>query len=414
MGNVIRYLPWAIFWSLVGFGLLGVGFALMGIDLPWSILGVCLLALAYIEWDAGKKNVPASKPASKAVLTFWGNRTGRWIGPTPIILDEGDHLVMPYWPFKIDLIPFSVTKVNRDEIPVMDIICKSETIEGQGDGGLGAGGRVNVYYSYTFIPDTEHPERIIDYVNSDYADGVAQIIEDRAAEVLRQSGRDNTWEQLQFSSDKLTAMVLVKLSGEKPIALEIDPSDPNGKKTFRDHKGKPKEATIDVPGEPEPVPLVKEVEDCTVDEIDYFLDKIHENHGYTDVQDLGIIILRFNIEKVELTGTLKTVAEKAVTEQEERRAEVYEIDTELKQAQKLYDKYKEVGSSKTMEDCVMEIRRRKVQREGKSVQTFEIPGLVEAAGAIATAFATIKQQPPTHKPTRRSKRGGSKEGGSKK
>lgn len=385
MGRIIRYLPWIIFWTLIGSGVIGLGFAAMGIDLPWSLLSVSLLALAFIEWDAGKKNVSASPP-HKAVLTFWGNRM---IGSEPIILDEGDHLMMPYWPFKIDLIPVKVEKINRDEIPVKDIICKS-SVKGEGSGGIEAGGRVSAFFSYTFVPDTRDPKRIMDYINSGQASGISQILEDRISEILRQAGRDHTWEQLQFSSDKLTALVLVRICGEKPVALAVGPDG----KTIRDHRGKPTEMTIDVPGESEPIPVVKEIEECTIDEIEYFLDKIHTNGGYTDVADLGIIVVRANVERFELGEDLKKAAEKAVREQQERRAEVYEIETELEQAQKLFDKYTAAGSSRTIEDCVMEIRRRKTQREGQNVKTFEIPGLAEGLGVIG-ALLTGKQPEPT-------------------
>jgi len=386
MGNVIRYLPWVVFWFLVIAGVIEARFALMGIDLPWSLISITLLALAYLIWDVGKKNVPASPP-HKAVLTFWGNRTG-WCGEKPVVLDEGDYLMMAYWPFKIDLIPIKVEKINRDEIPVKDIICKSSVKdEGEeGAGGIEAGGRVSAFFSYTFVPD---PDRIMEYINSGQAEGVGKILDDRIAEVLRQSGRDHTWEELQFSSDKLTALVLVRICGEKPVALKIGADG----KTIRDHHGKPQEIGIDVPGEEKRIPAVKEIEECTVDEIEYFLDKIHTNGGYTDVADLGIKVVRANLERFELGEDLKKAAENVAREQQERRAEVYEIGTELAQAQKLLDEYVKAGLSKTLEDCVMEIRRRKTQREGQNVKTFEIPGLAEGLGAIGAMIAN-RQGPP--------------------
>jgi len=393
MGNVVRYLPWVIFWFLVVAGVIGVGFILMGIDLPWSLVGITLLALAYLIWDVGKKNVPASPP-HKAVLTFWGNRTG-WCGDKPVVLDEGDYLMIPYWPFKIDLIPIKVEKINRDEIPVKDIICKSSVKdEGEeGAGGIEAGGRVSAFFSYTFVPDSD---RIMEYINSGQAEGVGKILDDRIAEVLRQSGRDHTWEELQFSSDKLTALVLVRICGEKPVTLRVEDG-----KTFRDNYGKPQEITEtipgDKPGETKEVAVVKEIEECTVDEIEHFLDKIHTNGGYTDVADLGIKVVRANLERFELGEDLKKAAENVAREQQERRAEVYEIGTELAQAKKLLDKYVEAGLSKTLEDCVMEIRRRKTQREGQNVKTFEIPGLAEGLSAIGAMIANKQGPPPEPK-----------------
>jgi len=104
------------------------------------------------------------------------------------------------------------------------------------------------------------------------------------------------------------------------------------------------------------------------------LQKQLQSNGFPDIVDLGIIVWRFNVGRVKEEGKLAEVAEAQAKEIQERRAEVYEIDTEIQQAQKLFNAYKEADTPKTLEDCILEIRRRKVMREGHGA-TYDIPGL---------------------------------------
>jgi hypothetical protein len=63
-------------------------------------------------------------------------------------------------------------------------------------------------------------------------------------------------------------------------------------------------------------------------------------------------------------GKVWHTAESHTAESHEGRAEDYELATEVKQAKKLKDAYDEVGESRSLDDCILEIRRRKAIREG--------------------------------------------------
>ncbi len=378
MKQHLMVFPWIVFYALLGGGGILTLMLFTGHGYPYSILGILLLVLAWTEYSAGKKNI-AAKPPHKGIPTYWGERQtvkkivdGNEI-QVAVVLTEGDYLTMPYWPFYIDFIPVKVEKVNVDDVSIRDIICKAS-----GDNGADpvAGGRISAFFSYTFVPD---PERYMSFINSGGENEVKAIIENRISEVVRQEGRNYDWEAFQFSGDRLTTIIITKLCGEKPFVLEQDAS---GK--WVPKKNGEVYVTRD-PRDPQ----------CTDQEITYFLEKVRQEmingDGYADVQDLGVTLRRANLERFELGDNLKKAAEKLAEEQQQRRGEVFETQTELQQAGLIHAAYAAAGTPKTLEDCLLEIRRRKAQKEDpNSVRTFEVPGLAEGIKAVAEIAAAIR------------------------
>ncbi len=373
--NLMQF-PWIIFWGLIGPGSLLTLMMLTGHGFPYSILGVLLLVLGWTQYSAGKKQISA-RPPQMGVVTYWGEK--QVIGGSVAVVSEGVYLTMPYWPFYIDLLPIDVGKINKDDVPIRDIICKSPSNSEQGGKVMpGAGGRISAFFSYTFTPD---PKRMKEYIDSKEERGVTEILENQISETIRQKGRVMTWEEFQFSGDRLTAEIVVRLSGDKPIKLKRD-QDNHDLVWVNPSTGKPEEETP---------PVKLEINDALDGEITYFLEqKVRGNSSYADVQDLGVIIHRANVEKFELGESLKKAAEKMAEEEQERRGEVYETETELQQAQLMFDAYKKAGTPKTLEDCLLEVRRRKSQREGKDVKTIELPGLADGIKAIADLVVAMK------------------------
>lgn len=359
----LKNFPWIVFCVLMGVGGLSLLALLSGFLNPLAVAGLGAFGFVWLEYKSGMKNIPA-KPPHVGVLTFWGRRT-------MIVLSEGDHLMMPYWPFFIDFIPIKVEKINVDDEPIPDIICKAK---GPKKKIPGAGGRLTAFFSYTFTPD---PKRLMQYINSGEEKGVRAIIENQISEIVRQKGREMTWEEFQFSGDVLTAEMVVRLSGDKPPQLKRIPGKENELEKTSDGKYQETGERL-------------EVSKCIPEEIKYFLEqKVRGESSYADVQDLGVVIHRANIEKFELGKDLKEAAERMAREEQERGAEIYEVETETKQAQILFKAYEDAGTPQTLEACVLEIRRRKAQREGKDVKTLEIPGLTETATAIGTGLAAL-------------------------
>lgn len=272
------------------------------------------------------KKIPA-KPPHVGLITIWGKRIKR-------IKKEGLRFFLPFFPFFYSFIPIKIEKVNED-FPFENIRCRrredeeDETTKTKGEIPR-SGGEISVKIGLTWQPDYRHVngERLISFIDSGSEEGIRSILRDLIEEDVRQMGRERSWEAVSFATDELVARLVKKLTGEIP---------------------KQGQTTGD-------------------------LQKQLQSNGFPDIVDLGIIIWRFNVGRVKEEGKLAEVAEAQAKEIQERRAEVYEIDTEIQQAQKLFKAYEEAGSPKTLEECILEIRRRKVIREGHGA-TYDIPGL---------------------------------------
>lgn len=194
--------------------------------------------------------------------------------------------------------------------------------------------------SFTWMPDIE---RLHNFIQIRKDNGVESILKEKIGDEVRQMGRSYDWQGLTFATDKINYTIIHKVTGDR-----IEPS-------------------------------------MTEDEIDERLKRLAVE-GSTDIIDLGIRIFRVNVSKVEVEKKVRDSANRLAVEEQERSAEVFEIETEIKQAEILYKSYNALGEPKTMEACVKEIRIRKAQRDGKGVSTLEIPGLEGAAAAVATVL----------------------------
>ena len=96
--------------------------------------------------------------------------------------------------------------------------------------------------------------------------------------------------------------------------------------------------------------------------------------GYPDVVGLGIVITRLNVGEIVPEGKVWHAAEGHTAESHEGRAEDYELAVEVRQAKKLKDAYDEVGEPRSLEDCILEVRRRKAIREGHG-NVIDVTGL---------------------------------------
>lgn len=286
-----------------------------------NVWGLLPIGLTGIMFALGLKKIPA-KPPNKGLVTIWGKRYN-------IVKNEGWRLLAPYFPFLYNVILIDVEK-NNEDWKFENIRCKQAKSTKKKPH---SGGEISVMIHLTWRPD---PSRLIRYIDSGGEEGVRNIIRDMVAEDIRQMGRGRSWEEMTFSGDELMKSLVKKLTGKE---------------------AKPNQT---------PAEFQQEL----------------QTNGFPDIADLGVIITRLNVGRIEEHGELKRVAEALAKETQERRAEVYEVDTEIKQAEKLFNAYQKAGTPKTLEECIMEIRRRKAIREGKG-SVIDIPGLKEGAEAIA-------------------------------
>lgn len=299
----------------------------------WMIL-LILSILVFIGGIALKvclKNIPA-KPPYVGLITVWGERKPRF-------KKEGWRFFLPFFPFFYSFIPVKIEKVNED-FSFKNIRCRQreDEVKKEDKKMPYSGGEISVEIGLTWQPDYRYGkgERLISFIDSGGEKGVRSILEDLIEEDIRQTGKEKSWEEVSFATDELVARLVKKLTGETP---------------------KEGQSIGD---------LQKEL----------------QSNGFPDIADLGIIIWRFNIGRVQEEGKLAEVAEAQAKEIQERRAEIYEVGSEIQQAELLQKAYEEAGTPKPLDECVLEIRQRKVMREGHGA-TYDIKGLDKIANTVA-------------------------------
>lgn len=321
----------------------------------WSaiffLLGVILTFKSF-------KKIP-SDPPTVGLVTIWGERTGA-------IKKEGWVLLAPFFPFLHDVTLVNVTKKNEDFTfeNVRCVVSKNvrtdegERIEGsEASTNVRSGGSVKVVVSITWVPDKK---KLIAYTESGGEAGVRRIISDKMAEVIRQMGRNHNWEQMTFATDVMSANLIIAIVGVANVKNTMKDS---GKWDFGNKLG-------------------DQIADDDLERAMNYLQQALTN-GVADAHDLGIKIQRLNIKQVEPEGELRRDAEKSAQEVQQKRAEVFELTTEIELARALQTAYANAKTPKTLEECILEVRRRKVIREGHG-KVVDIAGLSPEMLAVAS------------------------------
>lgn len=314
-----------------GMGNILAAIVLLGIALMLKSFfgGLVLIGVAITLYGYGLKEVPANPP-SAGLLTVWGTRTRT-------VLREGYHLLAPYFPFFLDVIIVNVTTVNQDF--VSQFFCRANKEDGKGTvitnekGPFKAGIQVSLTSAITWRPDRDCLDV---FLNNKGEAGVKSILDDILPQVLRIEGSRRTFESLTEGRDDLIDAIIMLLVKEDYHGLS-----PEQKTAFRNEM---------------------------------------KDNGKKDILGLGITIFKVNVGEPDPGESSKKDIENLAKEQFQRRGEVYEVATEIAQAQELHKAYMSAGETRTLHDCILEIRRRKSIREGHG-QVFEIPG-IEALGSV--------------------------------
>lgn len=313
-----------------------IGLALM----LWKFfVGFLVIGVAIAMFGYGLKEIPANPP-HKGLVTVWGTRTTK-------VKSEGYRLLAPYFPFFIDTINISVVTINQDF--QVKFFCKAVDDGSQGtDGSFKVGLEVKLSASITFKPSDRGIE-LQQYLNNGGEAGVKSILDDIFPQVLRVEGTRRTFEELTASKQDLIDSLTALVTGEDLATLS-----PAEKKDFYNEM---------------------------------------KTNGRKDILGLGIVITKINVGEPELGEEIKKAAESRAKEEFERRGEVYEVETEVRQAQVLRQAYQQAGEQRSLESCIQEIRRRKSIREGHG-QVYDVTGLEGIAGALFSRFATNSQPTP--------------------
>lgn len=368
----ILRLYWATLFLLA---ISGAGIALAG--MLWGLIPLALAVLSL----RGFREIPADPP-HVGILTLWGRRV-------PEILKEGLVLLANYLPFFIDIILINTEKKNIDFV-FENVRCRlredlSQASEDDSENGvaseLKSGGSVTVYVSMTLEPNQDDPEQLISYINSGPAEknvstgkvegGVIAIIEDMLGEDIRQMGSSLTWLDMEFSQNRISAILIKKMTGKKICRVKREKDDKNTPTTDSDGKYAFEEFSPS----------------AELNSLDYacFLERGLEN-GAPDIHDLGIKIRRLNIKRVVPEGVLAEDAELAAREALQRQAEGAHIDTEIWLAQK----YREsTGGRRIPLEKALEFIR---LNRNKNAQEIFVRSDGNPLDQIVAAIAMLKQQ----------------------
>ncbi|MGK2849081.1 MAG: SPFH domain-containing protein [Minisyncoccota bacterium] len=322
---------------------LGIIALLQSVFLSLAIIGLAMTLYGY-----GLTTIP-SNPPSVGLVTISGTRIKH-------VLPEGLHILAPYFPLFIDVIVMEMVSVNQDCSDIK-FWCKLDETENTQKSNTKTSFRgglpVSLTSSVTWRPD---PTRLDAFMDNGNRGGVESILDDMFRQVLRIEGAKLTFEALVSSNETLVEIVFSR--------------------------------------------LVKEDFHMLSEEDKHIFKKEMKANGKQDIEGLGITIFKVNIGEPALSPDDQETVQEQVKEQYQRRAGLYEVDTEIAQARQLYQAYQETDEPQTLHDCILEIRRRKSMREGRG-NVYEIPG-IEAIGAtlgsILSGNKVVAQDPDNDPP----------------
>ena len=313
-------------------------FGVVGIWLIWygAIIEGIISIIAGTGICFGYRYTSADPTVYKAT-TVWGELTGEH-------KKEGWDLFAPYWPFIYSFEKIDMTRVD-DTFDIRQIRCKIKEgeIPTKSSGDIKSGGSVDLLASITIEPDKI---RMPELIRNGKLKGVLSKLKSIMSEDVRQMGRLRSWEEMTFASDLLSAQLILKIVGEN--AKPFLPAE------FDDLMEK-------APGD----------EDAQVKARKLLQQAL--TNGIADIHNLGIKIRRLNVDKVDEEEDLRKAAAAQAKEILDRRKESYELGTDIQLAQVLYDESNKNGTKgkKTMEDWILEVRRRRNIAE-KQGQVYDI------------------------------------------
>ena len=355
---------------------------------PW-LAGLWFVLLTTLFFVEGLKLIPANPP-HKGILTFCGKRQ-------EVALNEGLNF-FPLWPL-FNFILIKVEKINYDLEP-QEVRTPDKAM-------------ISVMASLTFTPGIEDtPGSFITYLNSGGPEGVKKIIHDTIEDRVKTWAASNregpsTWmEALALKDD--AHEVLVKLILGNILEEVGDPIPTNTWMRFLDkpqseptqydairHNGK-KWATKNPDGSWNWDGL-QDIFDAYTDRYKAELEakirrrrkavrKIREGKGEFGDESLGITIVRFTVNEIEVTGKVAEAAEQAEKESREQDADKVEITNVSNRIAELRARHPDMSVEQA-------IRLVQVER-GKATQTnVNIGGASTALGADLLGAIGVNRVP---------------------
>lgn len=321
----------------------------------------------------GIKNVKAD-PIHYALRTLFGKRTKK-------VKKEG-YRFFALNPWVEGFIPVKMTKINQDFSP--EDVRTPDRAE------------LDITAALTFTPDENE---LIDYLNAGGEQGVKNILDDIVPERIRQwaisteEGPQDFMEARGMSGEAI-AMLLKAIIGENLTEIpDYAQSIPTTLwlKFFPKPRILTKKKDIDTAGQnwekvndlfwklsPEQRIELREAVEKRREEINAA--RIGNGIFYPAKTGLGIKINRLNVPLIKEKGELAKAAELEAIEIQQRKSEVYEVDTDILKANQLMEAAKKAEQPLSFQDAYRVILEWKTAREGHG---FTIPGVSPAIIELA-------------------------------
>lgn len=287
----------------------------MGLEIMLVSLLIFVSFVALVSYSYGiryfnehAKEIKADPP-NIGVLTFFGN-------PKRIHLASGLAFTRP--PI-IDFIPIDVSQTTVD-------------FKGKLTGFFSADG-VPVSLSSVKMVYMVNKKRVLDFIGAKKQAGIADITEDLVPSKLRPLIRDRPVDNL--------------------IGKAKDDSAQSRDKQYLENA------------------VIAELIGVEEDEISPEMKRIMSKNGKSDAHRFGIKVNKFSIGMVDTSEDFAEDLRKKAREEKQRQAETFEVGTEILQAKKLFDAFKDSNEPLSFEECLKIVKDDKLVREGHGIT----PGL---------------------------------------
>lgn len=320
----------------------------------------------------GLRRITANPP-HVALVTFLGKRIEK-------VKQEGWRF-FPIHPYLYSFIEIPVQKVDHD--------LKSQLVKTPDLAD------VEIPISLTWTPDYKNePGLLITYLNSGGETGVKNILENIVKERLREwafsdvEGPQN-WKEAQAAQESAVAILLKAIIGD---ALDHIPSSIPTSILLKyfSHPRKPLTLSEKEKWGENFEKMEEILKNENRDEIERAVNKrreeiikVRQGNGHFQLQQLGIVINRLNIGEIKPQGKIVEATELLSKEHQERKAEVFEVQTDLLKAQELVNQLRTSGKEISLDDAFRIIMEWKTTREGRG---FTIPGVAPALAEVAKIF----------------------------
>lgn len=329
------------------------------------------LSLAFIL--QGLRQIPATPP-HVGLLKIFGQRTDA-------VAKEGWRF-FPLTPWWFDVVLIKIEKVNQDLLSQR--LRSPELAE------------LEVPVSITWSPDAESGVSLIQFLNSGGEGGVSNIFSDIIRERLREWAISEIegpgdWQELMRAGEEASAILLKAVLGDE-LARIPSPIPTAVLKRYLDHPSQPflqsdrknwgehwEEIMRSLPSDPAELQLLKDA----VGDRWKLVQMVRRGNGDFRKRELGIVIHRLNVGEIKVLGKLAEAAEQQPKEKQERRGEIFEVETDLQKAQMLVDAAKTAGETLSLQQAYQVVMEWKATREGRG---FTIPGVAPAVAQIAEAL----------------------------